>query len=164
MRDRGGTNGWSRALSFGGRVFAGLVLVTLVGWAGVARAEIRVLPATPTETDSVRVTVESGFLTTCWDLEAQQCLGWSADTLEVGSAIQFCMGESSCVCGQFPWTYTFTCPVGRLSRGTYVVRFREQHINLADPVASFTQLLTFSVSESTPTARATWGRLKSLYR
>jgi hypothetical protein len=53
---------------------------------------------------------------------------------------------------------------GVLPAGTYTVVFFEYHNNIYDPLLSHSESTTFNVRATTPVQRATWTRLKLVYR
>lgn len=129
-----------------------------------AKALVTVVPAHPTTSDSVKVTIRSGFAERCWALGQLDCRALQPDTLSMTIPANFCGGAPSCDCLQQPIEYVRTCNFGRLLPGTYVASFTELHPNPFDPTHTFTQMVQFSVDDATPTARRSWGTLKSIYR
>jgi hypothetical protein len=141
-------------------------LLLCAGLSGAASAgSISISPASPSSTDSITATVRGGFYNRCWNNPSQaSCSMIQPDTLLIQVSVNYCGGSPSCVCADMPFDYARACKAAPLAPGTYVARFVELHVNPADPLPSATTTVQFTVSESTPTLRRSWGVLKSMYR
>ncbi|MFN8587655.1 MAG: hypothetical protein U0704_07605 [Candidatus Eisenbacteria bacterium] len=129
-----------------------------------ARGLTTISPAQPTATDTVTVTVHAGFPAMCWDVGPASWVRVQPDTLMILVSVDYCGGYPGCSCAQFPDFFTRTCKVAPLPVGTYIAKSVELHVNPADPLPTVTTFLQFTVTESTPTLRRSWGALKSFYR
>jgi hypothetical protein len=146
-------------------MIAALLLCVGLGSAPAWGARISISPSLPASTDSITVTVGGGFNTRCWKPDSQaSCSVIQPDTLLIQVSVDYCSGHPSCVCADFPIDYVRACTVAPLAPGTYVAKFVELHINPADPLPTETTTAQFTVSESTPALRRSWGVLKSMYR
>jgi hypothetical protein len=153
------------SVSWKNALVVALFIAGLVGSSRTAAAgTVRVLPATPTVDDSVRVVASVGFSSMCWTNLSYSCDRVGADTLSLTIDIQYCGGGPSCICAQFPITFARTCVFGRLPAGTHVAMLIEHHVNPSDPIASSTTTRAFTVDASVPAVRPSWGRLKIAYR
>ncbi len=144
-------------------IMIALVLCVVLGSAAGGTISIR--PASPTSTDSITVKVRNVLASQCWSVANQaSCSMVQPDTLVIQVSVNYCGGLPSCWCPQFPFQYDLACTFAPLAAGTYVARFVEFHVNPADPLPSVTMTAQFTVSESTPTLRRSWGVLKVMYR
>jgi hypothetical protein len=143
-----------------------LALLVLVAHshAPACAATLAVSPTHPTTADSVRVNVNNGFNARCWTFGDASCTGDMADTLLMVVVVDYCKGAPVCACNDVSISYQKSCNFGLLQAGVYTAAFTELHINGYDPLHTFTQTLTFTVSGATPTLRHSWGALKSVYR
>jgi len=142
-----------------------LMLCVGLGSAAAGWQPISISPAAPSSTDSITATVRGYFNSLCWNYISQaSCSMIQPDTLLIQVSVNYCSGFPSCACGQFPIDYARACTFAPLAPGTYVAKVVELHVNPADPLPSVTKTALFTVSESTPTLRRSWGVLKTMYR
>jgi hypothetical protein len=143
-----------------------LALLLCVGLGSAAAGgTISISPASPSSTDSITATVRDNFADCCWnDVSQASCSMILPDTLLIQVSVNYCHGIPGCVCCDYPSDYARACTVAPLASGTYIARFVELHVNPADPLPSVTTTAQFTVSESTPTLRRSWGILKSMYQ
>jgi hypothetical protein len=143
-----------------------LALALALGcWTAPARALVLHLsPAQPTVHDSIMVTAQGGFISTCWRDTAQVCATLPGDTLALTIDVSYCRGLVSCPCFEAPWPYTRSCRFGPLPAGAYVAAVTELHSGPYDGEPTLTQTLAFVVSDLTPVLPRSWGRLKTIYR
>ena len=150
-----------RAVCMGGTI---LVVALLSLGSRSAAATLTILPPAPTADDSVEVRGATGFANTCWSVAGYACTRVGADTLNLTMDLQYCRGRESCVCADFPTLFVRICNFGPLPAGNYVARLIENHINPSDPISSSTVTQVFTVGQSVPTLRRSWGRVKTVYR
>jgi hypothetical protein len=153
---------WLRPLA----LVAGLVLAAGAALAAVpVSTSLVVEPANPTTADSIRVRETTVYPQTCWGDLATTCSGPVADTLVMETRVQYCGGFPSCLCLATFDSHTRRCTFAPLPAGTYTVVFRDLHdVNPEDRMATFTLVASFTVDESTPSARRSWGALKIHHR
>ena len=142
----------------------------VVVWMGLSAAAvlaspIKVSPAQPTNQDTVRVTVSGSFPSVCWNfVGAATCQAGQPDTIVIQVPVIFCNSVYQCRCADEPGGYSRVCTFALLAAGNYVVAFTEVHSVPFDPLPTVQAFAQFTVSNSTPTVRRSWGALKASYR
>jgi len=123
---------------------------------------VRLMPAEPTEDDTVRVLVRGLFLDDCWSIHVSSCgTGPGDDSLAID--VYAVDAWPAMTCHQAFVPYGFECDYGQLPVGHYLIPVTEHRDSSRYPPFDWVDL-EFDVEPSTASEGTTWGRIRALYR
>ena len=123
---------------------------------------VRLMPAEPTEDDTVRILVHGLFLDDCWSIQASSCgTAPGDDSLAIDVYAVDSWPGGNCQMAFVP--YGFECDYGRLPVGHYLIPVTEHRDSLRYPPLEWVDV-EFDVEPNTPLESMTWGRIRALYR
>ena len=121
-----------------------------------------IVPAQPTERDTVRVGICGGFGDGCWHLLSHECRSVQAHTIRI-DIYTWDAWEPGTWCLDVAPQYSVVCKYGPLPEGRYIVIATEHHDSLRWPDPDI-EVGEFEVLADTPVQELSWGRIRALYR
>ena len=125
-----------------------------------AALSIQLLPASPTERDSIVVMARGVRVDSCWLIDHVVCLA-EGDSLTVNVFLLDTADETFCLPELVP--YETHCRFGPLAAGhhaAHVNEFRESHREPGSQDAR----MEFDVAEVTASRVTTWGKIRAVFR
>jgi len=121
-----------------------------------------IVPAQPTDQDTVLVYMCGGFGDGCWHLLTHECRGVQADIIRI-DIYTWDVWEPGMDCLDEVVQYSVQCEYGPLAEGRYIVVATEHHDSLRWPEPDI-EICEFDVVSDSAIEELSWGRIRALFR
>jgi hypothetical protein len=143
-------------------VLAAVVLVGLVAQCFATLPSVSISPESPTDADSLQISVGGWLMNGCWSFQGVQC-GQPEDSAVEIDVFLHDAWLPGYVCTHWILPYCCSCTCGPLTAGHYVITVMEHHESLLDPEPEIATL-EFDVVPQSAVQELSWARIRALYR
>jgi hypothetical protein len=144
------------------RLLIALFLLLMLIPVTVASVTLTVIPASPTDHDSVVLRIDGGKPDTCWELTGFECLGVDGFVITI-DVFWTDHWQPGLGCGAMVVDFVDHCVPGQLPPGLYTVVVNEHADSLREP-ATYVQEFNFLVDSVVGVPASSWGSIKMIHR